>query len=61
MKYIKTVTIAFLFFLGNNYVNGQSQIPDDFMGLCGCCDSILPIKETGNSCTNHSSLFYFFY
>ena len=46
MKYIKTVAIAFLFFLGNNYVNGQSQIPNNFMGLCGCCDSKLPIEET---------------
>lgn len=27
------------------------------MGLCGCCDSILPIEEIENSCTNQSSLY----
>ena len=58
MKYIKTVAIAFLFFLGNNYVNGQSQIPNNFRGLCACCDSILPIEETGYSCPNNSSLYW---
>lgn len=28
------------------------------MGLCGCCDSKLPIEETDNSCPNNSSLYW---
>lgn len=57
MKNIKIVAIVFMIFIRSIFVNGQSQIPSDFMGLCGCCDSILPMEEMVNSCTNHSSLY----
>lgn len=57
MKNIKIVAIVFMLFIGSIFVNGQSQIPSNFMGLCGCCDSILPIEEIENSCTNQSSLY----
>ena len=46
-----------MLFIGSIFVNGQSQIPSNFMGLCGCCDSIMPIEEIENSCTNQSSLY----
>lgn len=45
MKNIKIVAIVFMLFIGSIFVNGQSQIPSNFMGLCGCCDSIMPIEE----------------
>lgn len=57
MKNIKIVAIVFMLFIGSIFVNGQSQIPSNFMGLCGCCDSILPMEEMQNSCTNQSSLY----
>lgn len=28
------------------------------MGLCGCCDSVVLIDEIGNSCPNHSPLYW---
>lgn len=57
MKTIKTLVLLLLF-LASNTVNGQSQIPNNLMGLCGCCDTILPIEEIENSCTNQSSLYW---
>ena len=57
MKIVKALAIL-LYLITTHSVYAQSRIPSELMGLCGCCDSVVLIDEIGNSCPNHSPLYW---